>query len=250
LSPQAVEDLHREHAYLSMDMGRQSSRAADLIRRYASIESQLDACNDVASAGGSNPSSKVRRYLRKQLSMLRVQIRKTGQQEVALASRLGEIGVKLQNYEIWRREKQGRHHLLLNTHMGYRDATSIFSPGPTSYLLGPETPLNAMSPIFVPRMFPLDAALETVASGLSTVAEDKEDFASNHGLEFEYCCETDGDSIPGVLRRRRSSIDGPEASASRERRLSLPNMAALWPFEGDLGTMIWDHAEGSAGDHS
>lgn len=232
LSPQMVEDLHREHAYLSMDLGKQSNRAANLIRRYASIESQLDACNDVSSAGGSNPATKVRRYLRKQLSMLRVEIRKVGQQEVALASRLGEVGIKLQNYEIWRREREGPYPLWLNTRVGYDGGTSIFSLPSSSHVMSPETPLNALSPIFVPGVLSLDAALEADTTGLSTVIEAREDFACNHGLEFEYCCEPDDDMI-GVVRRRRSSIDGSEASASRQRRLSLPNMSTLWPVGGE-----------------
>lgn len=234
-SPRPVEDLHAERAYLSTSLFRQSLHAEGLIRDYSSALRQLQACEESSTHG------KVRRQLKKQLNLLKLKIHKVGSQERAIGSRLGEVGVELQSREAWDREKQRCFFpLLVDTSSSVGswsdEGHQVFSTTSMSYMTSPETPLNALSPSFVPgKMYPWSLAEED-ETGIDAVVADcvekkvVEEFACNHGLTFSYCCRVEADEGAGGDEGdcRRLSVGGPDSAALVKRRLSLPNMSSLW----------------------
>lgn len=234
-SPRPVEDLHAERAYLSSSLFKQSRHAEGLIRDYSSALRQLQACEESSTHG------KVRRQLKKQLNLLKVKIHKVGSQERAIGSRLGEVGVELQSREAWDREKQRCCFPFLVDTSGSSmgswsdEGLQVFSTTTMSYMTSPETPLNAMSPSFVPgSMYPWSLAEED-ETGIDAVLADciekklVGEFACNHGLTFSYCCQADEDEVVGGEGDgRRLSIGGLDTAALLKRRLSLPNMSSLW----------------------
>lgn len=233
-SPRPFEDLHAERLYLSSSLHKQTLHAEGLIRDYSSAQRQLQAYED------GNTYGKARRHLKKQLNLLKLKILKVGNQERAIGSRLGEVGVELQSREAWDRESQGScFSMLLDSSAsslgGWSDdGYAMLSANSLSYPMFPETPLNALSPSFVPgSSFPW-SLVEEDETGIDAVLcngvqkDPVQGFASNHGLTFNYCCQVDLDDDTAEGDARRLSMGGPAQAALLRKRLSLPNMSSLW----------------------
>lgn len=236
-SPRPNEDIHAERAYLSSSLHKQCLHAEGLFRDYSTVQHQLQACQD------SGTNGRIRRHLKKRLSLLKFKIINVGTQTRAIGSRLGELGVELQSREVWDREGQRCYSPLLLDTSGYclgswsEDGQSMLAAGSLYYAMPPEplqTALSPFSPSFVPwSAFPWSLA-EKKESGIDAVLFNSknevviEEFASNRGLVFSYCCEADTDDVEADGEDRRQSLGDVGSATLPKRRLSLPNMSSLW----------------------
>lgn len=221
-----------ERAYLTSALQQHSGRAANLMRQYSIVESQLQGL----------PGDKGRRKLRKQLGLLKSRINEAFEQERAIFSRLTELYMEIQSRESWMQ-------------IGYQQAWSMDSPSvdtpsvysPISYSLPtPTTPLNGACAEFVPMGYFGDVhhlsksslgQEETEAGlGLETVDEAGEDLLFRPDSP---CESVESDTTPATPVTADAPIveatDLEEASgdvralAIRKRRFSLPCLQNAWP---------------------
>ncbi|RSL50155.1 hypothetical protein CEP53_008894 [Fusarium sp. AF-6] len=233
-SPRPYESLYVERAYLTSALQQHSSRAANLMRQYSIVESQLQ----------SLPGDKGRRRLRKQLGLLKSRINEAFEQERAIFSRLTELYMEIESRESWMQ-------------IGYQqqqawsiDSPSVGTPSvysPMSYSLPtPTTPLNGACAEFVPMGYFGDAHQlpesllgqeETKAGlGLETVDEAGEDLLCRPDSP---CESVESDRTPTTPAAADApsveATDLEEASgnvwamAIRKRRFSLPCLQNAWP---------------------
>lgn len=228
-SPRPYESMYAERAYLTSSLQLQTSRAADLIRKYSLAEAR----HQHLEAG------KERRRLRKHLRFLRSKIIEAAEQQKTVYSRLGELHVEIQSRETW----------ILSGYQGssFVDITIPESPlvysTMSSYDLStPTTPLDATSPAFVPRayfgddvLYPLDPSpcqKEPKAAGrsLDTVVEESDELLPNPEFsDISYECGN------GEVDMEMNDADSESAwlddcfKATRSRRLSLPYIQTAWP---------------------
>ncbi|KAI8662480.1 hypothetical protein NCS56_01052000 [Fusarium sp. Ph1] len=233
-SPRPYESLYVERAYLTSALQQHSGHAANLMRQYSIVESQLQGL----------PGDKGRRKLRKQLGLLKSRINEAFEQERAIFSRLSELYMEVQSRESWMQigYQQQQAWSMESPSVG---TPSVYSP--MSYSLPtPTTPLNGACAEFVPMGYFSDVhhlpmsslgQEETEASlGLETVDEAGEDIL----CRLDSPCESvESDTTPATP----VAADAPivetthleEASgdvrtmAVRKRRFSLPCLQNAWP---------------------
>ncbi|KAH7258382.1 hypothetical protein B0J15DRAFT_298330 [Fusarium solani] len=233
-SPRPYESLYVERAYLTSALQQHSSCAANLMRQYSIVESQLQGL----------PGDKGRRKLRKQLGLLKSRINEAFEQERVIFSRLTELYIEIQSRESWMQ-------------IGYQqqqawpmDSPSVGTPSvysPMSYSLPtPTTPLNGACAEFVPMGYfgevhhlsesSLGQEKTEASLGLETVDEAGEDLLCRPDLP---CESVESDTTPATP----VAADAPiveatgleEASgdvrimAVRKRRFSLPCLQNAWP---------------------
>ncbi|KFA60611.1 hypothetical protein S40285_07857 [Stachybotrys chlorohalonatus IBT 40285] len=225
--PRPYQSLCAEHVYLVSSLELQSAIASDLIRQYWSIAEQPQEYD----------SPKDRRSKRKKLSLIRAKLTSAGNQRKIVSLRLSELAMELHS-----------HNTRVYAQQQARMAQEASSPATTHSLhsllsimtdtsgsaSACTTPLNAVSPSFVPRRFlesssPADTRPSSTESSikgvrLETVDEVGEDFFSNHGLKYEYI-------VGERLERSTPTTVLWEDSAMplKSRRLSLPDMQFVWP---------------------
>ncbi|RMJ10000.1 hypothetical protein CDV36_010391 [Fusarium kuroshium] len=233
-SPRPYESLYVERAYLTSALQQHSSRAANLMRQYSIVESQLQGL----------PGDKGRRRLRKQLGLLKSRINEAFEQERAIFSRLTELYMEIQSRESWMQ-------------IGYQqqqawsiDSPSVGTPSvysPMSYSLPtPTTPLNGACAEFVPMGYFGDVHQLPESSlgqeetetgfGLETVDEAGEDLLCRPDST---CESVESDRTPTTPAAADApsveATDLEEASgnvwamAIRKRRFSLPCLQNAWP---------------------
>ncbi|PHH59792.1 hypothetical protein CDD81_2559 [Ophiocordyceps australis] len=136
---QRYEQLYAEDAYLTSSLCVQAITTMHLIERYAALDKQLQSLG----------MGKQRRRLRKQLSLLRLQINEAAVQQRTILVRLSELYVQVHCHDTW-----GWVHGHGTMWCGYslqqtaqRCATSMSSLSTTS---SHSTALNGASPEFVP----------------------------------------------------------------------------------------------------
>ncbi|KFA71389.1 hypothetical protein S40288_09163 [Stachybotrys chartarum IBT 40288] len=225
--PRPYQSLCAEHVYLVSSLELQSAIASDLIRQYWSIAEQPQEYD----------SPKDRRRKRKKLSLIKAKLTSAGNQRKIVSLRLSELAMELHS-----------HNTRVYAQQQARMAQEASSPATTHSLhsllsimtdtsgsvSACTTPLNAVSPSFVPRKFlesssPVDTRPSSTESSikgvrLETVDEAGEDFFSNHGLKYEYI-------VGERLERSTPTMVFWEdaAMALKSRRLSLPDMQFVWP---------------------
>ncbi|KAJ4318595.1 hypothetical protein N0V84_006760 [Fusarium piperis] len=233
-SPRPYESLFVERAYLTSSLQHHSGRAANLMRQYSIVESQLQGL----------PGDKGRRRLRKQLGLLKSRINEAFEQERAIFSRLTELYMEIQSRESWMQ-------------IGYQqqqawsmDSPSVGTPSvysPISYSLPtPTTPLNGACAEFIPMGYFGDAHQMPESSpsqevtepslGLETVDEVGEDLLCRPDSP---CESVESDTTPATSVATDAPIvettDLEESSgdframAIRKRRFSLPCLQNAWP---------------------
>lgn len=231
-SPRPYENVYHERAYLTGSLQDHSSRAAGLIREYSSIQARL----------GPLETGKERRRLKKKLSLLKGKINEAVEQEKAIFVRLGELYVEVQSRETWAQADRVTHQRSYSWD-GYTTSTPSAYGAMSPMSCGmptPTTPLNAMSPAFVPGGYfggyfgdawqtaePAIYHQPEVTSpimGLETVDEAGEEMLYSPGMPCEY------DTMEEVqdTYQRRVSCDM-SMVPMRERRLSLPCLQNVWP---------------------
>ncbi|PHH77450.1 hypothetical protein CDD82_3503 [Ophiocordyceps australis] len=145
---QPHEQLYAEDAYLTNLLCVQATTTMHLIERYAALETQLQRLG----------MGKPRRRLRKQLSLLRLQINEGAVQQRTILVRLSELYVQAHGHDIWGQvhghETWGQVHGHETMWWGYSldqtdqtCATVMSSPNTRSTH---PTVLNGASPEFVP----------------------------------------------------------------------------------------------------
>ncbi|KAF7564099.1 hypothetical protein G7046_g37 [Stylonectria norvegica] len=227
-SPRPYENLYVERAYLSSSLQKHEMHRDNLMRYHISALEQMQYLE----------TAKERKHFRKRLSLLKSKMNAAVEQQRAIFNRLGELFVEIQSRESLAQASQQQW-------FNSMDSLSIDTPSaysamsPWSYgMHTPITPLNAMSPEFVPQGYfgdawpPLDAwashsEMADSKVGLETVDEAAEDMLCSSGLDSE--CYGEGQlKKAGYMRRMSCEI---ESLAIHERRLSLPCLQTVWPEE-------------------
>ncbi|UPK94232.1 hypothetical protein LCI18_005167 [Fusarium solani-melongenae] len=227
-SPRPYESLYVERAYLTSSLQQHSGRAANLMRQYSIVESQLQGL----------PRDKGGRKLRKQLGLFKSRINEAFEQERAILSRLTELYMEIQSRESWMQIGYQQQQQAWSM-----DSPSVGTPSvynPMSYCLPtPTTPLNGACADFVPMGYVSDVHYlpesslvkeETEASlGLDTVDEAGEDLLCRPNSS---CESVESNTAPATPAAADAPIveatDLEEASgdvralAIRKRRFSLP----------------------------
>ncbi|KAM5345286.1 hypothetical protein ACJ41O_011148 [Fusarium nematophilum] len=239
-SPRPYENLYAEQAYLAASLLQQSARAADMMRQYSAVDSQLQSLD----------GDKGRRRLRKQLGLLRSRINAAVEQQQAIFIRLGEVFVEIQS-----REAQAAHNQAWSIESPSVGTPSVYSAmSPMSYgPPTPTTPLNGASMGLIPEGYfgdyqqfvgPSFCQQEPGAEtnyGLETVHEAGEDLPC--GPNSGGCESLESDTTPAAPATADAPV--PEATECgadimdalgdarvmgiRERRLSLPCLQNAWP---------------------
>ncbi|POR36084.1 Uncharacterized protein TPAR_03709 [Tolypocladium paradoxum] len=234
--PRPYEEIYAEQAYLTTSLQVQSTKVADLMRRYSCVEIELETMDP----------SKQRRRLRKQLNLLRSQINGAAEQEKAIFLRLSELYMEARSRDTLgqvhhqqrasSRERKGRTES--------SSGTTNTSESPTCAQSSPSTALNGAIPEFVPRSQVVEtrasiqavpkilasttpSATKSAGPVLETVDESSEDFACNHGLSYQYKTAQKMDEEEGCSQERVPRLG--DLRKSRENRLSLPSLESLWP---------------------
>ena len=220
LRPRPYEEIYAEQAYLSTSLQEYDARSHDLIRRYSAAERDLQAVEQTWC--------KQRRRLRKQLNLLRLQISEAAKQQRALFVRLSELHVEASSRASWAWARRQTPR----TRVGGAAASA--------------RALSGASPEFVPKagregereaddgapeMWPCastDCGPDSAKRGSETVCEDDDDdFASSGGGPSYVLLGSVQDD--GALAQKHRPESEPPDAACGERRLSLPNMASVWP---------------------
>ncbi|KAI6779891.1 uncharacterized protein J7T54_001979 [Emericellopsis cladophorae] len=205
-SPRDPLSLHTERAYLHQELMRHAAWSQKLYRDHC-------LANETFRAAGN---AKEQRRWKKKLSLLREKINEAACQERVIYQRLGDLTFALSSQDRW-------------TH-AQRATTLTYSPTTLPRMdyatdcKEPNTPrvLNATSPTFVPRSVSLNTCLEP-ERGLDPIGEDDEGYAD---VVEDHSSSEAGD-IEASARERRCSLSSPVCSPL-EKRLSLPDLPALW----------------------
>jgi hypothetical protein len=216
LAPRPFEELCAESGYLFAEIQKYSVLRKQLYQQYSYIAEQLATFN----------TPKERRQKRKKLNLLKLKISAAAEQEKRILLRLGEVRMEMDSRETWAQVHETRAGL-----------SSLASPGPTlssfsavsdasSNPSSCTTPLNAFSPVFVPKgetrelppPGPCAWAAETGLE-LGTVDEATEDLC-NHELEYTYRADEETKLL---------EWDGALMKPRLKRSPSLPGLQFLWP---------------------
>jgi hypothetical protein len=228
LNPQPYEHLYAERAYLVSTLQQHTAKIMDLVQQHWQATEQPPEYSPVGND---------RRRSRKKQSALRSKLHEAVSQKNVALLRLSELELELQSRDAWLRARD--------------EATSYFDfPSPDTTFSGPfvmtdvsaststcTTPLNAISPSFVPgpKLYQdfgtqerHSSSRESSVTGmkLDTVDEASEQFSSNHGLTYEYRCGGDAE----LIEKQTPSWDG-VAIVRYKRKQSLPNLGSLWPTD-------------------
>lgn len=228
-SPRPYKTMYAERAYLTSSLQLQTSRSADLIRKYSFAEAR----HQHLEAG------KERRRLRKHLRFLRSKMIEAAEQQKTVYSRLGELHVEIQSREAW----------ILSGYQGssFMDITipespSVYSTMSSYDLSTPTTPLDATSPAFVPQgyfgddvMYPLDPLPcqkepKGASRSLDTVVEESDELLPKPELN-----DISSECGNGEVDVEMNDTDSESAwlddcfKVTRSRRLSLPYIQTAWP---------------------
>ncbi|KND92150.1 hypothetical protein TOPH_03006 [Tolypocladium ophioglossoides CBS 100239] len=235
--PRPYEEIYTEQAYLATSLQVQSNKATGLIRRYSDVEIDLETME----------ASKQRRRLRKQLNLLRSQINVAVEQEKAIFLRLSELYMEAHSRDTLGQAQQQR------ASSRERRGTAESSSGSSTTTFGSptcstSTPLNGATPEFVPKSPELElradvqiaheplarappspppSASKSASPALDTVDESSEDFASNHGLNYQYKTGEKMEEKEECSHLRIPRCG--DLAKCRENRLSLPSLESLWP---------------------
>ena len=222
LAPRPYEELFAENVYLVSALHLQNSIRKQLTQQYSFVAEELSVF----------VTAKQRRRLRKKLSQLRPKISAAAEQEKTVFLRLSELQIEMDSREMW-----AQAH---DTSLRQR---ALPSPGPTlsfstisdtsSSRSTCTTPLNAMSPVFVPKRELLELPVSSeprfwaaeMGLELDTVEEAGEEFFSNHDLKYRYR------SVDSLEESRPVVWNGTTVKPQLGRSPSLPSLQCMWPGE-------------------
>ncbi|GAB0134092.1 hypothetical protein EsDP_00002477 [Epichloe bromicola] len=217
--PRPYEEIFAEQAYLSLTSQSHTSRLCDLVSRYHMAEEE--------SIYGE--SRKMKRRARRQVGILRSQIRYAAEQEKTIFVRLGELQIEARSREAL---DSARHH---STRQCLSRSDGARGQGRPSIS---ESRLNGATAEFIPqegegmRDQRADSAVDVLEDSDDEQGEMDEDKLSCgfHTPELRMSLD-DMTKLGSRLRRpRRLSGDLVDYDALMLRRqLSMPNMGTNWP---------------------
>ncbi|KAH6890602.1 hypothetical protein B0T10DRAFT_323957 [Thelonectria olida] len=218
-----IESLYTQRSYLAIELQKQASRAASLVRQYV----QADARHQTLEAGND------RRKLRKHLSLLKAKINEAVDQERVIFNRLGELYVEIQSRETWVMAGFQAQYLMDGSMPPTPSAYSSMSP--ISYeVTSPTTPLNASSPEFIPMSYFEDACRPSISRTETTYSEGTLETVEEE-VELPPCSTTQYQCPGGYSGEVMETVEvedgwaGARLKAASARRLSLPYIQAPWP---------------------
>ncbi|KAK2059784.1 hypothetical protein LY76DRAFT_511406, partial [Colletotrichum caudatum] len=246
-TPNFLEHLYTEKAYLTASLENQGNREVGLMRKLSVLQEKID---------NGLPADE-RRKSRKRAALLKSRIAEVAGQKKAILLRLGDIYVELQSRETWM-QIQSELHERRCSFWGPTDATT---PSDVTTMI--PTPLDAASPMFFPASYhqlhgtweavpsqsesqmhaPPDGVQAELWPACNNAFDTCANKLGNHSLRFEY-----GDQAltPGVDEERNQDPSQDDNLQSHRRRMSLPTLKCLWPgSEESRG--LQEHASGLLG---
>ncbi|KAG5934613.1 hypothetical protein E4U60_003665 [Claviceps pazoutovae] len=218
LRPRPFEEIYAEQAFLSLTLQSHSSRLADLVRTYHTVE--------VESMYGE--SRKIKRRARRQVGILRTQIKHAAEDEKTIFVRLSDLLTEARSrtaLDLARRERS------ISQDAGRSDALGRASSHPPS---SSESLLNAASAEFIPQRGTRDQKADRVV----IVCAENDDKEGRAGLEDKaYGVSSHTTKVVPLRDNSRLSprrLHGPRHLATGDsivyartlrRQASMPNMS-------------------------
>ncbi|KAG6193879.1 hypothetical protein E4U27_002353 [Claviceps purpurea] len=168
LRPRPFEEIYAEQAFLSLTLQSHSSRLSDLVRTYHTVE--------VESMYGE--SRKIKRRARRQVGILRTQIKHAAEEEKTIFVRLSDLLTEARSrtaLDLARRERPISQDTGRSDALGRASSHPPFSQPPSSS----ESRLNAASAEFIPQMATRDQRADRVV----VVYAENDDKEGRAGLE-------------------------------------------------------------------
>ncbi|KAK2042114.1 hypothetical protein LZ31DRAFT_373394 [Colletotrichum somersetense] len=228
-TPNSLEHLYTEKAYLTASLENQGNREADLMRKLSVLQERID---------NGLPSDE-RRKSRKRAALLKSRIAEVAGQKKAILLRLGDIYVELQSRETWTQIQSELHERRCSS-WGTKDVTT---PSDVTSMI--PTPLDAASPMFFPASYhPLhvtwdvpsqsesqmhalpDGVQAEFRPGCNNAFDTCANELRSHSLRFKYENQA---LAPGVDEERNQDPSQDDNLRSHRRRMSLPALKCLWP---------------------